>query len=122
ERRVEGLESGADACLAHPIEPSELVATVRVLLRTQQVERELADASEEWRRTFDAIADGVAILDAGGLTVRCNQAMSRLAGRPLEALAGVPAAKLIPQGGPTTAGGGAGALQKKQGPASRPSG
>src|SRR5262249_56262535 len=31
ERRVEGLESGADACLAHPIEPSELVAPVRVL-------------------------------------------------------------------------------------------
>src|SRR5262249_19950494 len=114
ERRVEGLESGADACLAHPIEPSELVATVRVLLRTQQVERELADASEEWRRTFDAIADGVAILDAGGLTVRCNQAMSRLAGRPLEALAGVPAAKLIPQDGTTTAEVVAGALQNKQ--------
>jgi PAS domain S-box-containing protein len=114
ERKVEGLDSGADAYLAQPIEPPELVATVRSLLRTQQVERELADASEEWRRTFDAIADGVAILDKNGVTVRCNAAMSQLAGRPQESLAGAIAATLIPQDGTTTTEVVAGAVQKRQ--------
>jgi PAS domain S-box-containing protein len=114
ERKVEGLDSGADAYLAQPIEPPELVATVRSLLRTQQVERELAEASEEWRRTFDAIADGVAILDATGRTVRCNTAMSELAGRPQEALPGAPAAKLIPHHGTTTADVVAGAAHGRQ--------
>ena len=114
ERKVEGLESGADAYLAQPIEPPELVATVRSLLRTQQVERELADASEEWRRTFDAIADGVAILDKNGVTVRCNAAMSRFAGRPQESLAGEMAARLIPEDGTATTEVVVGAVQKRQ--------
>lgn len=82
ERKVEGLDSGADGYLAQPIEPPELVATVRSLLRTQRAERELQDASQDWQRTFDAIADAVAIVDRDGAVVRCNLAMTRLAVRP----------------------------------------
>jgi len=102
ERRVEGLDSGADAYLAQPIEPPELVATVRSLLRTQQVEQELKEASEDWRRTFDAIADAVAIVAPDLTVIRCNEAMSRLAGKSPEALAGAPAPKLMPHDGMTT--------------------
>lgn len=46
---AQGLESGADAYLNHPIDPTLLAATVRSLLRVrhaEDVERFLADASE----------------------------------------------------------------------------
>ncbi|MBM3548987.1 MAG: response regulator [Alphaproteobacteria bacterium] len=39
--RTRGLDSGADGYLAEPVEPSELVANVRSLLRIRQVENEL---------------------------------------------------------------------------------
>ncbi|MBI2896901.1 MAG: response regulator [Deltaproteobacteria bacterium] len=38
--RVRGLEGGADAYLTHPVEPRELLAMVRALLRAQQHEEE----------------------------------------------------------------------------------
>lgn len=47
ERKVEGLDSGADACLALPIDPAELVATVRSLLRPRQMERERQAADRQ---------------------------------------------------------------------------
>jgi PAS domain S-box-containing protein len=103
ERKVEGLESGADGYLAQPIEPSELVATVRSLLRTQRAEQEVQEAGEEWRRTFDSIADGVAIVARTGRTVRCNRAMAEICGRPMQDLIGRPAPTLIPHDGATTA-------------------
>jgi PAS domain S-box-containing protein len=114
ERKVEGLDSGADAYLAQPIEPPELVATVRSLLRTQRAEQEVQEAGEEWRRTFDAIADGVAILDRDGRILRCNRAMSALAERPAADLHGQAASTLMPRGGSTPDALAAGAMCEKQ--------
>jgi signal transduction histidine kinase len=74
ERRVEGLDSGADGYLAQPIEPPELIAHVRALLRTSRAERSAREADSEWRRTFDAIAEPVALFDAGGTLIRGNRA------------------------------------------------
>jgi PAS domain S-box-containing protein len=88
ERKVEGLDSGADGYLAQPIEPPELVATVRSLLRTQRVEQELQEVGEDWRRTFDAIADAVAIVDRDGRVIRANRAMTTLTGAPPDPPAG----------------------------------
>lgn len=45
--RVYGLEAGADGYLTHPFDPSVFVATVRALLRTADVERQLTVAKEE---------------------------------------------------------------------------
>lgn len=39
--KVLGLESGADAYLVHPVEPLELLATIKALLRIRQVEAAL---------------------------------------------------------------------------------
>jgi PAS domain S-box-containing protein len=114
ERKVEGLESGADAYLAQPIEPPELVATVRSLLRTQRAEQELQEAGEEWRRTFDAIADGCAILDCQGHVVRCNRAMLDLSGSRPEDVQGRPASRLMPRDGGTPDELAAGAIQSGQ--------
>lgn len=53
ESRVQGLESGADAYLAEPLNSAELVATVGALLRLKQAEttaRQQAEAAETARR------------------------------------------------------------------------
>ena len=46
QRRVRGLESGADGYLAQPFESDELVATVRSLMRLQHAEQELRVRAE----------------------------------------------------------------------------
>jgi signal transduction histidine kinase len=50
EKKIEGLDSGADAYLTHPFEPAELIATVHALLRIRAAEREL-------RRRADALLE-----------------------------------------------------------------
>ena len=53
---AQGLESGADGYLTHPVDPGVLVATVRSLLRirrTEEVERVLADASQLFAQSLD---------------------------------------------------------------------
>jgi signal transduction histidine kinase len=53
QSRVQGLEGGADAYLAEPIDRAELVATVAALLRLKQAEttaRQQAEAAEAARR------------------------------------------------------------------------
>ncbi len=47
--RVTGLESGADAYLAQPVEPEELVATIRTLLRTRKAEDALRESEQRLR-------------------------------------------------------------------------
>jgi PAS domain S-box-containing protein len=86
EHRARGLELGADAYLAHPIEPPELIATVRSLLRARQAEDQARRVARELQSTFDAVADAICLLDRDGRIVRCNQAMARFEtnGAPLE--------------------------------------
>jgi signal transduction histidine kinase len=94
EQKVEGLDSGADGYLVQPVEPAELVATVRALLRAQDAETGLREAGTEWQRTFDAIAESAAILRADGLILRTNRALLNLVraaehevtGRPVRAV------------------------------------
>jgi signal transduction histidine kinase len=78
ERKAEGLESGADGYLVQPVEPVELIATVRALLRANDAEASLREAGMEWQWTFDAIADAAAILSDEGLILRTNRALLAL--------------------------------------------
>lgn len=57
EERVRGLDGGADAYLVSPVDPSELVANVRALLRA----REASEREARLREVLDTA--GVAILD-----------------------------------------------------------
>ena len=53
---IQGLESGADGYLTHPVDPGVLLATVRSLLRirrAEDIERFLADASQSFSRSLD---------------------------------------------------------------------
>jgi PAS domain S-box-containing protein len=80
EWRAQGLEAGADAFLTYPVEPQELIATVRALLRVREAEEDVRRAAEQWEATFDAITDAVCILDETGKLQRCNDAADELLG------------------------------------------
>ncbi|QIR35699.1 response regulator [Tolypothrix sp. PCC 7910] len=76
--KAEGLDSGADAYLAQPVEPIELLATVRSLLRIRRAEEAALSSAREWQTTFDSINDGVCLVDREGIIRRCNRAMIQL--------------------------------------------
>jgi PAS domain S-box-containing protein len=80
EWRAQGLDAGADAFLMRPVEPQELIATVRALLRVRTAEEEVRVAAGQWEATFDAITDAVCIVDASGALQRCNDAADTLLG------------------------------------------
>jgi two-component system NtrC family sensor kinase len=84
EAQVEGLETGADAYLTQPVEAPVLAATIRSLLRARSAEAEVRLAAREWRTTFDAIADAVAVLNADGVIERANRAFRALFGEAVD--------------------------------------
>lgn len=86
--KAEGLDSGADAYLAQPVEAIELLATVRSLLRIRRAEEAALTSAREWQTTFDSINDGVCLVDRDGKILRCNQAMMRLFGKPSQEILG----------------------------------
>jgi len=89
EAKIKGLESGADGYLAQSVEPAELIATVKALLRTRQAEETARALAQQWQVTFDAISDGVCLLDLEGRVVRCNKSATNFLKKPSdEILAG----------------------------------
>ena len=78
--RMRGFEAGADSYFTEPMEPEELVANITALLRIRQMETELRRSAIEWQQTFNAVHDGVAIVQETGTISRCNPAFERLAG------------------------------------------
>jgi PAS domain S-box-containing protein len=57
EDRIKGLEGGADNYLVAPIEPGELVANVRAMLRLRNVQAELRESEERFRQLAENIDD-----------------------------------------------------------------
>ena len=94
--RVTALEGGADAYITSPVEPAVLVATVRSLLRIRTAEQALHEAAVEWKATFDAIRDGVAVLDTQGVVQRSNAALPGLLGLEPREIDGRSLDELIP--------------------------
>src|SRR6185436_14806140 len=96
EDQASALEGGADGYLTHPVEPIVLVATVRALLRARAAETRARRVTAWWQTTFDAIGDGVMLLDREGRIIRANRAMASLLGRESEDLVGQPGTPAIP--------------------------
>ena len=104
--KVRGLEGGADGYLVSPFESGEFIATVRSLVRMHQVEDELRLSARQWSVTFDAINDGILLMDEGGQVLRCNTAISEIIGKPFQKIIGKAYDELLPvarDGGNSTA-------------------
>lgn len=86
--KAQGLDSGADGYLAQPVEPIELIATVKALLRIRQAEDSALALAREWQTTFDSMRDGVGLLDCEGKFLRCNSAMTKFLSKPLTEIVG----------------------------------
>lgn len=95
ESKLYALESGADAYLIQPADPVVLVATVRSLVRLHRAESGAQFAASQWQATFDALSEGVAIVDREGVVVRCNRAMTTLLNCPYGDIERVPLAELL---------------------------
>lgn len=96
--KVLGLESGADCYLIAPVEPPELIATVNALLRIRRAEAEARALAGQWQASFDAVREGVAIVDVEGQVLRCNRALAAFLGKPLDAVVGRQSEQLIQLG------------------------
>lgn len=94
--RVQGLQSGADAYLTVPLEPGELVATARSLLRARQAEAHAQRLANEWQATFRAISDGICVLDENNCIIRCNPAFATIACATEATIAGRTLQEIIP--------------------------
>ena len=74
--------AGGDSEIAR--EYAHIVAT-----KLEEKVQELRSASDEWRATFDAMTEAVALLDADGRVRRCNKAMTLLAKKPYDDIIGL---------------------------------
>ena len=92
---VRGLEAGADAYLTEPLEPPVLVATVNALLRMRRAEDRARMAGLQLEATFDAISEGVCLLDSQGIVQHCNDALAALADRRAPEIVGRSWAALV---------------------------
>ncbi|MGE5621239.1 MAG: ATP-binding protein [archaeon] len=81
ESKAQGLEMGADTYLTHPVEPRVLTATINAMLRIRKAELDLKKAASKWQATFDAINDGVCLLNAGYRIEQCNKSFEMIMGR-----------------------------------------
>ena len=63
---------------------------VQDVTEARKTEARLEAASAEWRRTFDAMGDSVAVFDHGGRLLRCNRATAEVTGRDFADLIGRP--------------------------------
>ncbi|MGZ3425755.1 MAG: hybrid sensor histidine kinase/response regulator, partial [Polyangia bacterium] len=89
------LDGGADGYLTLPVDAVELIATVRAVLRARHAEETAHHFARQWQKTFDAISDGVCLLDRSGYVQRCNRAFCQLLARPFAEVIGLPFVGLL---------------------------
>lgn len=80
EDKVRGLDSGGDAYLTHPVEPSVLIATIQALVRTRVAEEAMRRSEEKFRAIYARVPNGIGLVDAGGVLVDANPALAAFLG------------------------------------------
>lgn len=94
--RVAGLEGGADAYLVQPIDPDELVATIRSLLRIRRAEEEARTRAQEIETIYNSAPVGLAMLDTDLRFTRVNQLLAQINGLPVHKHIGLSMQELGP--------------------------
>ena len=82
EHRMEGLAAGADAYLVEPVEPGELVANVRALLRLRDAEAGLQRTTALLAAVVEASPLAIAVFGNDRVIHTWNQAAERMFGWP----------------------------------------
>jgi PAS domain S-box-containing protein len=90
EHRMEGLAAGADAYLVEPVEPGELVANIRALLRMRDAEQSLRHTSAMLSAVVESSPLAIAVFDRDGVVRTWNPAAERLFGWPRSEMVGRP--------------------------------
>lgn len=92
DARVEALDNGADGYLPEPLDPRELVAEARSLLRMAAAERRAREVAFELQRReaeivsiYDSAPIGLCVFDAQGRFLRVNRRLAEINGVPPEA-------------------------------------
>jgi PAS domain S-box-containing protein len=80
EHRMEGLAAGADAYLVEPVEPGELVANIRALLRMRDAEAGLQRTTAMLAAVVEASPLAIVVFDRDGVIRTWNPAAERLFG------------------------------------------
>jgi PAS domain S-box-containing protein len=65
-----------------------LAASAAIAIRNARLYEAVARSTREWEATFDAITDGIAILDRAGVIVRANRPMANILNTSLEDMIG----------------------------------
>jgi PAS domain S-box-containing protein len=88
--KIQGLDNGADGYLVHPVNPLELLANVKALLRIRRVERQLQQSEQKFRAVFNQTFQFIGLLEVDGTVIECNQTSLDFAGIELEDVVGQP--------------------------------
>ncbi|MBW4541269.1 MAG: response regulator [Myxacorys chilensis ATA2-1-KO14] len=78
--KVDGLDGGADGYLMQPINPEELLATVRSLLRLRSAEKILRRSQERLHRMVETAQIGICFTRSDGELLEANAALLRMLG------------------------------------------
>ena len=78
EDRIGGLAAGADAYLVEPVEPGELIANIRALLRLRTAEARLRRTAGMLSTVIDSSPLPIVVFDPNGSVVRWSRAAERL--------------------------------------------
>jgi PAS domain S-box-containing protein len=80
EHRMEGLDAGADAYLVEPVEPGELVANIRALLRLRDAEASLQRTTAMLAAVVEASPLAIAVFDDSRVIRTWNHAAEAMFG------------------------------------------
>lgn len=95
EDKAKSLEAGADSYLTQPIDGVVLIATVRSLLRLRTAEAVARESAVQWQSTFDALSEGLALVNAQGSLARFNNAFAELCGSGISCEVGGDASEVL---------------------------
>ena len=90
----EGVETDV-VHLTHDVPITALAAVVRAMLRAERAEERVRTLARQWRSTFDAIRDGICLVDLSGRVLRCNVALATMVGKPIPDLIGRDSSELF---------------------------
>ena len=95
--KVEGVDSGADGYMTHPVDPPVLVATVNAFLRARRAEDALRASEAKLVAIFERSPSGIAALSRGMVFLDVNPAVCRQLGRTSGEIVGKHVSAFLPR-------------------------